>query len=75
MKAGFEYPDNILAFKILSCSNLPTHAQSQVLAALQKEYKDNCNILHLTMHLLNKETALAQEYNSDPLEVTVTQNM
>ncbi|XP_023332284.1 uncharacterized protein LOC111704303 isoform X3 [Eurytemora carolleeae] len=69
IKAGLEYPNNILAFKIISCSNLSAHAQSQVIAALQKEYRDNCNILHLTMHLLNKETALAQEYNSDPLEM------
>jgi len=73
--SGLEYPNNILAFKIISCSNLSAHAQSQVIAALQKEYRDNCNILHLTMHLLNKETALAQEYNSDPLEVTLTQKI
>ena len=53
--AGLEYSNSLLAFNLLRSSNLSAHVQSRVLSAIQLEYDEDCDIIHLVIQLLDKE--------------------
>ena len=55
LDAGLEYSNSLLAFNLLRSSNLSAHVQSRVLSAIQLEYDEECDIIHLVIQLLDKE--------------------
>ncbi|XP_023332892.1 uncharacterized protein LOC111704777 [Eurytemora carolleeae] len=62
--SDLSYPNSLLAFKLLRNSSLSAHVQSRVISALKKEYQNDCNIIHLIMYLMSKETQNKQNFIS-----------
>ena len=61
LDAGFEYTDHILVFKLLNSSKMSAEAQWRVISTLQRRYRGDCNIVHMTLHLISKEIQIVNQ--------------
>ncbi|XP_023344732.1 zinc finger protein 571 [Eurytemora carolleeae] len=61
LDAGLEYTDHILVFKLLNSSKMSAEAQWRVISTLQRRYRGDCNIVHMTLHLISKEIQIVNQ--------------
>ena len=68
LAAGLEYTDHILVFKLLNSSKMSAEAQWRVISTLQRRYRGDCNIVHMTLHLISKEIQIVNQTQVKPIQ-------